>query len=209
MRLDTTMNVRYLPVLTRIAVCLMLAAGCREATNGTRGPAASDAIGYFQLPSGEEFMDMAEPMMQTPEGRTRVNYIAQYLSLYYRVRICPRTPQYHAEKLCHSEDNAEIAYHIIALGMLRQDTPEVRSALERFVEPSTAYSVPTGYCWPDDAQAYEDYLETLMASDPNLSGEHPRHYPCKEHKFMSELARECLDRIGNLEGQSPVIKSNE
>ena len=33
MRLDTTMNVRYLPVLTHIAICLMLAAGCQSGSS--------------------------------------------------------------------------------------------------------------------------------------------------------------------------------
>ena len=71
------------------------------------------------------------------------------------VKIAPKDSKYHAKMLIDAQDPNKAAYHIIAIGLLGQDLPEVRAALSNAISRFSGSPLPQRYDWPDLAERFK------------------------------------------------------
>ena len=99
--------------------------------------------------------------------------------------------KFHTEKLLEAESPEDAAYHIIAIGLLRKDSPEIRNALLKANEKFGAEWIPLGYDWPDAAARFR---ERFIEEYPDGAG--IPDYPGSRHADIHLLFLECAMRIG-------------
>ena len=104
------------------------------------------------------------------------------------VSIEPISPQYHAERLFNTYRPEDAAYHIIAIGILKQDTPEVRNALLTAVKRFGNEPVPDGFDWPDLAEKFKSCTDPGAKIIDHSPG-------CRDLKFV-EIVYECSYYLG-------------
>lgn len=71
------------------------------------------------------------------------------------IPIVPVNTEYHAAELMKSQAREEIAYHILAIGILKKETPEVIDALNCAVVKHGDKKVPFHFDWADSAEAFK------------------------------------------------------
>ena len=103
------------------------------------------------------------------------------------VQINLKSSKYHADCLRSAKTAEECAYHVIAIGLIKEDTPDVRRALVHAVDQFKSVGVPQGYDWPDSAEEYKAFLKKNRGH---------LHYPGNRMVPMLVLIRECVKRLG-------------
>ncbi len=106
------------------------------------------------------------------------------------IPIAPKDSYYHARSIVNASAKAEVAYHIIALGIIGENTPEVAAALKYTQCKFGGDPVPNHFDWPDSVEHFEQKLITnpdyTVADIPGSRGVH-----------FSFLIDECIHRINS------------
>ena len=109
--------------------------------------------------------------------------------LLFVIPITPVDVHFHSQGLMKEGIcKEEIAYHIISLGILKQDTPEVRKALQHAHYHYAGLPIPLHFDWPDSVERFKK----LLAKDPGIY----IHFPGNRGIRFDFLLRECANRIG-------------
>ncbi len=173
-----TRNVRHLGVL--LVLCGVLA-GCSEPSKPATGRVRPLLVSREQMNSTSYRLEIIR---------------SRYPHLVNRVRIEPVTPPHHAKELLAAQSVEDAAYHVIAIGVLGQDTSEVRAALDLAEDRYGTYWIPARYDWPDKTAAFEERLKELAESDESLvHSDMSAHYPGNRSALLIQLIAECRSRI--------------
>lgn len=94
----------------------------------------------------------------------------------YLVPVTPKDTTFHAESIMKSNDVKDLAYHIIAIGILGKKTPEVIKALDYAQKKYGGVPVPLHYDWPDSIDRFKHCKEQnpdhFVADWPGSRGIH-------------------------------------
>ncbi len=116
--------------------------------------------------------------------------------LYEREPIHLLSLERHIAALRCADDPETAAHHVIAIGMLGQDSPEIREVLYATAGRFLKDYIPQRYDWPDDAAEFELYLDRLAEQElRGGSAISMSSYPCNRNAFMLMLIDECFKRI--------------
>ena len=120
------------------------------------------------------------------------NLFRNHYPLLFVIPIIPMDSHFHTHNLLKAKAPEEIAYHIIALGILGEDTTEVQKSLEYARNNFGSDPVPLHFDWPD---LLEQFRQALII-DPNLT---VANYPGNRDFNFNLLIDECYYRIHNKE----------
>lgn len=125
----------------------------------------------------------SEYNLNDPELLLRKNY--PYL---FVVPVCPDEICIHTKKLMSAKAMEEIAYHIIAIGILKEETPEAIEALNYIRFKYGGEPVPSHFDWPDLVEVFKQRL----VENPYLT---VADYPGSRGIHFNFLIDECIDRL--------------
>ena len=123
-------------------------------------------------------------------SETSNNILKTRYPYLFVIPISPKDPYYHARSLVNASAKAEVAYHIIALGIIGENTPEVMAALKYAQCKFGGEPVPNHFDWPDSVEHFEQEL----IKNPNYT---IADYPGSRGVHFSFLIDECIRRINS------------
>jgi len=123
-----------------------------------------------------------------PNFTNSTELIVHYYPYLNLIHIEPNSLEYHADRLINTYRTDNAARHIIAIGILKQDTAEVRKALIIAANRFRDEHVPEGYDWPDLSERFKSHFDP---SAPILD-----NYPGSRNLTFIDLIVECSYYLG-------------
>ena len=136
----------------------------------------------FGCTTESDFMDSNKDSFDV---RSYIGEVYPHLDL---IQVVPNSVDFHVKGLSEATEVNVAAYHIIALGLIGEDRPDVRIALKNVARRFKSHGVPPKYDWPENAKKFRDYLGGH--SDYVVD-----HYPGNRNIPMLVLVDEAFDKI--------------